>query len=109
MNTSLIILIVLAALALVAVIFVVGIYNNLVGLRNRFKNAYAHIHSQLKRRYDLIPNLLQTAKGYLKHECGTLEAVIPSGVIASTFHFTAAELFAIEKPEQREPTEVSFA
>jgi LemA protein len=200
MNTSLIILIVLAALALVAVLFVVGIYNKLVGLRNRFKNAYAQIDVQLKRRYDLIPNLVETAKGYLKHERGTLEAVIaarnaaasanagaaanpgdpaamkqlasaegtltgtlgrlfalseaypdlkanttmlslmeeltstenkvsfsrqayndsvmayntqrevfPSSVIASTFHFTAAELFAIEKPEQREPTKVSFA
>lgn len=76
MNTSLIILIVLAALALFAVLFVVGIYNKLVGLRNRFKNAFAQIDVQLKRRYDLIPNLVETAKGYLKHERGTLEAVI---------------------------------
>ena len=76
MNTSLIVIIVLAALALVAALFVVGIYNKLVGLRNRFKNAFAHIDVQLKRRYDLIPNLVETAKGYLKHERGTLEAVI---------------------------------
>jgi len=200
MNTSLIIIIVLAALALVAVLFVVGLYNKLVGLRNRFKNAYAQIDVQLKRRYDLIPNLVETAKGYLKHERGTLEAVIaarntahtasnaaaanpgdtgamkglmgaegglagamsrlmvvveqypdlkanqnmmqlteelsstenkvafsrqsyndavmayntqrevfPSSVIAGTFHFTAAGLFAIEEPEQREATTVSFA
>jgi LemA protein len=200
MNTSLIILIVFAVLALVAALFVVGIYNKLVGLRNRFKNAYAQIDVQLKRRYDLIPNLVETAQGYLKHERGTLEAVIaarnaaasantgaaanpgdpaamkqlasaegtlagtlgrlfalseaypdlkanttmlslmgeltstenkvslsrqsyndsvmayntqrevfPNSVIAGTFHFTAAELFAIEKPEQREPTKVSFA
>ncbi len=199
MNTSLIVLIVLAALALVAVLFLVGIYNKLVGLRNRFKNAFAQIDVQLKRRYDLIPNLVETAKGYLKHERETLEAVIaarnaaasantgaaanpgdpaamqklasaegtlsgslgrlfalseaypdlkanttmlnlmeeltstenkvafsrqayndsvmayntqrevfPSSVIASTFNFTAAELFAIEKPEQREATKVSF-
>ena len=199
MNTSLIILIVLAALALFAVLFVVGIYNKLVSLRNRFKNAYAQIDVQLKRRYDLIPNLVETAKGYLKHESGTLEAVItarnaaasantgaadnpgdpaamkkvaqaegtlsgtlgrlfalseaypdlkgnttmqslmeeltstenkvsfsrqayndsvmayntqrevfPSSVIAGAFHFTAAELFAIEEPEQREATKVSF-
>lgn len=199
MNTSLIILIVLAALALFAVLFVVGIYNKLVGLRNRFQNGYAQIDVQLKRRYDLIPNLVETAKGYLKHESGTLEAVIaarnaaasantgaaahpgdpdamtklaaaegaltgslgrlfalseaypdlkanttmlslmeeltstenkvsfsrqayndsvmayntqrevfPSSVIASTFHFTAAELFAIENPEQREATKISF-
>ncbi|MEO6993630.1 MAG: LemA family protein [Lacunisphaera sp.] len=200
MNTSLIALIVLAALALVAALFVVGRYNKLVSLRNRFKNAYAQIDVQLKRRYDLIPNLVEVAKGYLKHERGTLEAVtaarntafnaskaaaanpadaaamkglvgaegglagamsrlmvvaeqypdlkanqnmmqlteelsstenkvassrqsyndavmvyntqrevFPSSVIARTFHFTAAELFAIEKPEQREATKVSFA
>jgi len=199
LNTSLIVIIVLAALALLAVLIVVGLYNKLVGLRNRFKNAYAQIDVQLKRRYDLIPNLVETAKGYLQHERGTLEAVIaarntaasantsaaanpgdpaamkqlasaegtlagtlgrlfalseaypdlkanttmlnlmeeltstenkvsfsrqayndsvmayntqreifPSNIIAGSFQFTAAELFAIEKPEQREPTNVSF-
>lgn len=200
MNTSLIVIIVLVALALFAVMLVVSIYNSLVDLRNRFKNAYAQIDVQLKRRYDLIPNLVETAKGYLKHERGTLEAVIaarnaavsansgaaanpgdpaamkklagaentlsgtlgrmfalseaypdlkanttmlslmeeltstenkvsfsrqayndsvmayntqrevfPSSVIAGTFNFNAAELFAIEKREQREPMKVSFA
>jgi LemA protein len=199
MNTSLLALIVLAVLALVAVLFVVGIYNKLVGLLNRFKNAYAQIDVQLKRRYDLIPNLVEVAKGYLKHERGTLEAVIaarntahaaskaaaanpadagamkellgaegglagamsrlmvvveqypdlkanqnmmqlteelsstenkvafsrqsyndavmvyntqrevfPSSVIAGTFHFTAAELFVIEKAEERSAPKVSF-
>ena len=63
-------------LLLLVVIFVVGIYNGLVGLRNRFKNAYAQIDVQLKRRYDLIPNLVETAKGYMKHERETLEAVV---------------------------------
>jgi len=53
-----------------------GLYNRLVALRNRFKNAFAQIDVQLKRRYDLIPNLVETAKGYLKHERETLEAVI---------------------------------
>ena len=200
MSPLLILLIALAALALFAGIFVVGIYNKLVGLRNRFKNAFAQIDVQLKRRYDLIPNLVETAKGYLQHERGTLEAVIaarnaaasastgaaanpgdpaamkrlattegtltgtlgrlfalseaypdlkanttmlslmeeltstenkvsfsrqayndsvmayntqrevfPSSVIAGTFQFTAAELFAIANAEQREPTKVSFA
>ena len=56
-------------------IFIIGIYNGLVGLRNRVKNAYAQIDVQLKRRYDLIPNLVETAKGYMKHERETLEAV----------------------------------
>ena len=59
-----------------AVIFAVAVYNRLVALRNRFKNAFAQIDVQLKRRYDLIPNLVETAKGYMQHERGTLEAVI---------------------------------
>jgi LemA protein len=54
----------------------ISIYNGLVGLRNRFKNSFAQIDVQLKRRYDLIPNLVEIAKGYMKHEKETLEAVI---------------------------------
>ena len=69
------ILIVLGVLALV-VLASVGIYNKLVKLRNRYKNAYSQIDVQLTRRYDLIPNLVETAKGYLKHERETLEGVI---------------------------------
>jgi LemA protein len=56
--------------------FLVGIYNTLVGLRNRFKNAFAQVDVQLKRRHDLIPNLVETAKGYMAHESGTLTAVV---------------------------------
>ncbi len=69
-------LIALVVIALILVMLVIGIYNRLVALRNRFKNAFAQIDVQLKRRYDLIPNLVETAKGYLKHERDTLEAVI---------------------------------
>ncbi|MBE0543740.1 MAG: LemA family protein [Verrucomicrobiae bacterium] len=84
MGPLLLIVIVLGALALFAVIFVIGGYNKLVTLRNRFKNAWAQIDVQLKRRYDLIPNLVETAKGYLKHERGTLEAVIAARNAASS-------------------------
>ncbi len=84
MGPLLLIVIVLGVLALFAVIFVIGGYNKLVTLRNRFKNAWAQIDVQLKRRYDLIPNLVETAKGYLKHERGTLEAVIAARNAASS-------------------------
>lgn len=198
-SLLLLMVIVIGALALFAVFFVIGGYNKLVTLRNRFKNAWAQIDVQLKRRYDLIPNLVETAKGYLKHERGTLEAVIsarnaassastrvaadpanpeamkqliaaegtltgtlgrlfalseaypdlkanqtmmqlmeeltstenkvsfarqayndsvmayntqrevfPSNIIAGMFNFTAAELFALEKPEEREAPKVQF-
>src|SRR6187200_561752 len=76
MSIALVLLLVLAAIALLVAFWVIGAYNGLVTLRNRFKNAFAQIDVQLKRRYDLIPNLVETAKGYLKHERETLEAVI---------------------------------
>lgn len=191
---------VIALAALLIIGYVIGAYNNLVALRNRFKNAFAQIDVQLKRRYDLIPNLVETAKGYLKHESSTLEAVIaarsaavsastlaaqnpgdaaamkqlsgaeaaltsglgrllavseaypdlkanqnmmqlteeltstenkvsfarqayndsvmvyntaretfPAVLIASTFNFAAAELFSIEKPEEKDAPKVSFS
>ncbi len=76
MSIAVIVLIVLVVVAAVIFFTVIGAYNGLVTLRNRFKNAFAQIDVQLKRRYDLIPNLVETAKGYLKHERETLEAVI---------------------------------
>src|ERR1035441_2123175 len=71
--------------------WIVGAYNLLVALRNRFKNAYAQIDVQLKRRYDLIPNLVETVKGYIKHERGTLEAVIAARNAASAANVRAAQ------------------
>src|SRR5689334_24953448 len=68
-------IVVLIVLVLV-VFFFIGQYNRLVTARNAFKNAFAQIDVQLTRRYDLIPNLVETAKGYMKHERETLEAVI---------------------------------
>ena len=72
MDMSLIILVLIVA----AIFWAVSIYNNLVKLKNRYENAFSQIEVQLKRRYDLIPNLIETAKGYMKHESETLEAVI---------------------------------
>jgi len=84
------ILIVLGALLIGAVLFGVGAFNKLVTLRNRFKNAYAQIDVQLRRRYDLIPNLVETAKGYIKHERETLEAVIAARNAAASANTGAA-------------------
>jgi LemA protein len=76
MTTGFIVLIVLLVIGLLAVLWGVGIYNQLVTLKNRFQNAFSQIEVQLKRRYDLIPNLVETVKSYMQHERGTLEAVI---------------------------------
>src|SRR3954468_7445620 len=73
------------------IVFVIGGYNSLVTLRNRYKNAYSQIDVQLKRRYDLIPNLVETAKGYLSHERGTLEAVITARNAAASANTKAAQ------------------
>ena len=69
-------LIVSLAVIVAVILYLVSIYNGLVSLKNRFRNAFAQIEVQLKRRYDLIPNLVETAKGYLKHERETLDSVI---------------------------------
>jgi LemA protein len=81
-----IVLIVIAAI----VFWAVGAYNRLVSLRNKFKNAFAQIDVQLKRRYDLIPNLVETAKAYMKHERETLENVIRARNSAMTANTAAA-------------------
>src|SRR3970040_2257712 len=69
-------LLILVGLVTVVALWGVGIYNGLVAARNAFRNAFAQIDVQLQRRFDLIPNLIETAKGYLAHERGTLEAVV---------------------------------
>ncbi len=87
---ALIILVALLAAIVIAGLWAMGIYNSLVALRNQFKNAFAQIDVQLKRRYDLIPNLVETAKGYLKHEHDTLEDVIKARNVAYAASQTAA-------------------
>src|SRR6187401_1791941 len=91
MGPLLIALVVLGGLALLVAFVVIGKYNLLVSLRNRFKNAFAQIDVQLKRRYDLIPNLVETAKGYLKHERETLENVIKARNAAVSANTLAAQ------------------
>ena len=76
MNAILVSILVVAGLVVLLALWAIGLYNGLVVLRNRFKNAFAQIDVQLRRRYDLIPNLVETAKGYLSHERETLTAVI---------------------------------
>ena len=76
MTGVLIGLVVMGTIVLLFLFYLVSLYNNLVSLKNRFKNAFAQIDVQLKRRYELIPNLVETAKGYMKHEKETLDAVI---------------------------------
>ena len=76
------VLAILVVVVVVLAVFAVGIYNSLVTLRQRYKNAFSQIDVQLKRRYDLIPNLVETAKGYMKHERETLEAVIQARNLA---------------------------
>lgn len=76
MGVGTVTLLVILAVVVFGIFFFVSIYNKLIQLKNRFKNAFAQIDVQLKRRYDLIPNLVETAKGYMKHERQVLEAVI---------------------------------
>ncbi len=90
MKELIITLIVLLVVGAILAFFVIGIYNRLVALRNRYKNAFAQIDVQLKRRYDLIPNLVETARAYMKHEAGTLEAVVKARSQASSAREQAA-------------------
>ena len=89
MTTIITILIIVGVLVGI-VLFVIGMYNGLVKLRNRYKNAFAQIDVQLKRRYDLIPNLVETAKTYMKHEKETLTAVIEARNMAKSASENAA-------------------
>ena len=92
MLTGLFIVVIVVAVPVFFILmWLVGAYNRLVGLRNHYKNAFAQIDVQLKRRYDLIPNLVETAKGYIKHERGTLEAVITARNAASAANVRAAQ------------------
>lgn len=80
MGSGLIFLIIVAVIA----VYLISLYNRLVSLKNRHQNAFAQIDVQLKRRYDLIPNLIETAKAYMAHESQTLEAVVAARNVAQT-------------------------
>ena len=88
--TLLILLLVLLVPLVIIGLWAIGAYNGFVAARNRFKNAFAQIDVQLKRRYDLIPNLVETVKGYMKHERETLEAVIQARNAAASAGASAA-------------------
>ena len=83
-------LIILGTVVALILLFIIGTYNQLVALRNRYKNGFSQIDVQLKRRYDLIPNLVESTKGYLAHERETLEAVIAARNLASDARGRAA-------------------
>ena len=87
MNPATIVLLAVLGVVVLAILVAAGVYNGLVVSRNRYKNAFAQIDVQLKRRYDLIPNLIECVKGYMAHEKGTLEAV----VAARTNAFAASQ------------------
>jgi len=85
------ILLIVLAVVVVLVVFVISVYNKMVKLRNRIENSWAQIDVQLKRRWDLIPNLVETVKGYASHERETLEAVIAARNAATTAQGPAAQ------------------
>jgi LemA protein len=91
MNPLIWIVVAAAVIGVFLIVLLINIYNRLVQLRNRFENSYSQIDVQLKRRYDLIPNLVETAKAYLKHERETLEAVIAARNQAVSANNKAAE------------------
>lgn len=89
-TPTIIIITVVVVFGIIGILIIAGMYNSLVTLRNRFKNAFAQIDVQLKRRYDLIPNLVEVAKGYLKHERETLESVTQARNVAASAVSAAA-------------------
>src|ERR1700754_4363937 len=102
-------LLILLVIVVVVAFWAVGIYNGLVTARNAFKNAFAQIDVQLQRRFDLIPNLVETAKGYLTHERETLEAVIAArGAAVSGLAAAKASPGDPAAMEHLEPTQVKL-
>lgn len=98
MGAGAIIGIIIGVIVVILIFVFIGIYNGLIGLRNQVKNAWAQIDVQLKRRRDLIPNLVETVKGYMEHERGTLEAVTNARNLAQSLS-AGANVAEISKAE----------
>jgi len=98
MGAGAIVGIIIGVIVIILIFVFIGIYNGLVGLRNQVKNAWAQIDVQLKRRRDLIPNLVETVKGYMEHERGTLEAVTNARNLAQSLS-SGANVAEISKAE----------
>jgi LemA protein len=98
MGAGAIVGIIIGVIVIILIFIYIGMYNGLVGLRNQVKNAWAQIDVQLKRRRDLIPNLVETVKGYMEHERGTLEAVTNARNLAQSLA-TGSNVGDISKAE----------
>src|SRR2546426_1159818 len=101
-------MLILLVIVAVVLLLAIGMYNNLVRLKVQCDNAWADIDVQLQRRHDLIPNVVETVKGYARHEKGTLEAVINARNRAMTAQGPAAKGEARGMPAEREVPKVSF-
>jgi len=101
MSAGTIVFMVIAGILIALILYAVIAYNSLVGLRNQLRNAWSQIEVQLKRRHDLIPNLVETAKGYMSHERQTFEAVTQARSLIRTFFLCRGVYLAVSCMSRR--------